>query len=137
MSPYGFMVIIPQSPSKLPPNGHLGRRHDDGDTTTAVNEGISVFPNDLGRGKPFLLLYLPFCVSEGPVSSVSCRHGAFIFSCSCAGNDRRDAIGSYQWHFDGCKYCFTKNQQKALNVQEDGYERGEMQQSNGDWKGWG
>ena len=79
------MVTIPPSPSKSSITVGWGRRHNDGDTTTTANEGISAFPNALGRGQPFLLVYLPFWLGEGPVSSVSCRHGAFIVSCSCAG----------------------------------------------------
>ena len=58
-------------------------------------------------------------MGEEPVSSVYCRPGALIVSCLRTGNDRRDAIGPYQWHFNGCKHCFIKNQQKALNAQED------------------
>ena len=85
-------------------------------TTTAT---IFAFPNAAGRGQPFLQLYLPFCMGEEPVSSVYCRPGALIVSCLRTGNDRRDAIGPYQWHFNGCKHCFIKNQQKALNAQED------------------
>ena len=84
MSPYGFMVNIPPSLSKSRITVAWGRRHNDHDTTTAANEGISAFQNALSRGQPFLLLYLPFCVGEGPISSVSCRHGAFIVSCSRA-----------------------------------------------------
>ena len=74
---------------------------DDVMTTAAGNEGILSFPNALGRGQPFPRVYLPFCVGVGPVSSTSCRPGALIVSCSCTGNDHRDAIGSSQWHFDG------------------------------------
>ena len=69
ISPYEFMIIVPRSPSKSPPNGHLGRRHDNGNTTTTANEGIFAFPNAPGRGQPFLLLYLPFFMGEGPVST--------------------------------------------------------------------
>ena len=138
MSPYGFMVTIPPSGSKLRITVAWGRRYNDVATTTATNEGIFAFPNAAGRGQPFLLLYLPFCMGEEPVSSVYYRPGALIVSCLRTGNNRRDAIGLYKWHLDDCKYCsFIKNQLKALNAQENGGWRGKMQQSNGYWKGRG
>ena len=56
---------------------------------------------------------------EGPASSVFCGPGALIVSRYCTSNDGRDDNDSYQCHFDGCKHCFIKNQQKALNAQED------------------
>ena len=88
----------------------LQRRYNGVATTTATNEGSFAFPNAAGRGQPFLLLYLPFCMGEEPVSSVYYRPGALIVSCLRTGNDRQDAIGlySYQWHVDGCKHCFYK-----------------------------
>ena len=98
----------PQSPSTMPLNDHLGQRHDNVATTTAANEGIFTFPNTPGRGGPFLLLYLPYWTGNEPVSSIYCCPGTLILSFLYAGNDHRDAIGSYQWHFDACKYCFFK-----------------------------
>ena len=53
------------------------------------------------------------------VSSVYCRQEDLNVSYLCTSNNGRDAIGLYQWHFDSCKYCFTKHQQKAINVQDD------------------
>ena len=101
MSPYEFMVNIPPSPSKSKIAVGWGRRHDDGDITATGNDGIFSFPNALGRGQPFPRLYLPFCVGVRPVSSASCQPGALIVLCWCTDNNRRDAIGSCQWHFDG------------------------------------
>ena len=104
--------------SKLPPNRHLGYHHNADDTTTAANEGIFAFPNAPGRGQPFLLLYLPFCMGEGPLSSVFCRPGALIVSRYCTGNNRQDDNHSYQCHFDGCKYVLLLKElkQKMLNT---------------------
>ena len=82
-------------------------------------------------------MHLPFCMGEWSVSSVSCRPGALIFSYSCTGNDCWDVIGPYQCHFDGCKYCFWKNQQKCVIRKRMGAGRGVMQPSNGDGKGQG
>ena len=104
MSPYGFMVIFPPPRAKLRITVASGRRHNDGDTTTATNEGIFAFPNVAGRGQPFLRLYLPFCMGEEPVSSVFCRPGALIVSLYYTGNKRRDDNGPYR-HFDGFKHC--------------------------------
>ena len=105
-SPHGFIFIIPQSPSKSPLNGHLGQRYHNngrkrGDLCLSKRPWpwptLSTFVSSLLNGR-----------GASKYNSVSCRHGAFIVSCSCAGNNRRDTIGSYQWqwHFDGCKYCF-------------------------------
>ena len=89
---------------------HLGRGHNnDGDTTTAGNEGIFAFPNASGRGQPFPFLYLPFCVGDGPLSNTSCRPGALIVSCLCTENGRQDAIGLCQCYCGGCIYFFWKN----------------------------
>ena len=93
---------------------------DDVATTPAANEEVFAFLNALGRGQSFLLVYLPCWMGNEPVSSVYFRPRALILSCSCTGNDRWDVIGLYQCNFDGCKYCFAKNQQYALNVQDDG-----------------
>ena len=95
ISPYGFLVIIPPSRSKSRITVTSGGHHKDSDTTMATNKGIFAFPNTTGRGQPFLRLYLPFCIGEGPVSSVFCRPGALIVSCLCTVNDPRDAVGSY------------------------------------------
>ena len=116
MSPYGFMVTLSPSGSKSRITVAWGRRYNGVATTTAT---IFAFPNAAGRGQPFLQLYLPFCMGKEPVSSIYCRPGALIVSCLRTGNDRRDVICLYQWHFNVCKYCFIKNQQKALNAQED------------------
>ena len=81
--PYGFMVSVPQSPSKLHVNCHLGRHHDDGATTTAKKEGTFVSTKNPGRGSLFPRLYHPFCMGDGPVSSTSCWPGVLIVSCLC------------------------------------------------------
>ena len=47
------MVIIPPSRSKSRITVTSGRRHNNGDTTTATNEGIFAFPNAAGHGQPF------------------------------------------------------------------------------------
>ena len=104
----GLWSPPPPSSSKSRITVTWGQRHHAYDTATVANEGISAFPNALGHGKPFLSTFVScyFCVDEGPVSSISCRHEPLIVSCPCVGNDRRHAIGSYQWHFDGSKCCF-------------------------------
>ena len=61
----------------------FGRRQNDGDKTTVANEGIFALPNAAGHGQPFLRLYLPFCMGEGPISSVFCRPGTLIVLCPC------------------------------------------------------
>ena len=116
ISPHGFMVTIPQSPS----NQGCAILLDALATTTAANEEIFAFPNTSGRDQPFLLLYLPCWMGKGLVSSVHCRPGVLIVSCMRTGNNRRDAIGLYQQHFDGYTHCFITNQQKVLNAQKNG-----------------
>ena len=72
---------------------------------------------------------------KGPESSVSCPSGALICLYSCTGNDRRDATGSYQWHFDGCIYCFERINRNYLTCNMTGAQRDAMQQSNGVGRG--
>ena len=60
----------------------------------------------------------------GPVSNISCQPGTVVVSCLCTSNDRQDAIGLYQCHFNGCKYCCLKNQQKTLTHKRMGVKRG-------------
>ena len=59
---------------KIKDKRYSGEQENDGDTTTATNDEISAFQSTPGRGQPFLLLYLPFCMGEGPV----CKYVAYL-----------------------------------------------------------
>ena len=112
VSPYGFLVTIPlyisRSKSRTTVTGQ--RRKMTATWQRPETRGSLHSRTLLVAVNPFhVCTTLPFCVGVGPVSSASCRPGALMISCLCTGNNRRDAIGSCQWHFDGWKYYFWKN----------------------------
>ena len=99
---------------------YFGWWHNNGDTTMTRNEVIFGFPNNPGRDQALSLLYLPLCTSKWPVSSASCRLGALIFSCVWTAMIVETPLVRTNAILMVVNITFEKNQQKTLNVWEDG-----------------
>ena len=110
--PHGFMSPSPYYRLQNHGSPFLG---DDIATTTAANKGISPPSNTpLGRGQPFLLLYLLCGIGKKPVSILPTRGADCVMFAHGQRSSRRNWFVRTNGILMVVNIAFLKNQQETL-----------------------